>query len=111
MHRKIDVPPLREGVWREVVSRPAELLSARFETAGFADTRRTAEDSVKDVGVAHEAVFRRWQKLRDWIGAEREFVAWRTGSKPRVARGRRRRIARTPTPCLWGSRSPRLNAG
>jgi hypothetical protein len=50
VHRKIDVPPLREGVLREVVSRPAELLSARFETAGLADTRRTAEDSVKDVG-------------------------------------------------------------
>ena len=52
MHRKIDVPPLREAELCEVVSRPAELLSARFETAGLADiiTRRTAEDSVKDVG-------------------------------------------------------------
>jgi formylglycine-generating enzyme required for sulfatase activity len=194
-HRKIDVPPLREAELREVVSRPAELLSARFETAGLADiiTRRTAEDSVKDVGalpllsytlddmwtqmvkrddgvlrlpaqsfelggvlvdradaflaahpksadelrriftlklatvregeeptrrralrseltdeewrlvseladhpnrllvtatpegsetyaeVAHETIFRRWGKLRDWIAAEREFLAWRTG--------------------------------
>jgi hypothetical protein len=44
------VPPLREAELCEVVSRPAELLSARFETAGLADiiTRRTAEDSVKD---------------------------------------------------------------
>ena len=52
VHRKIDVPPLREAELREVVSRPAELLSARFETAGLVDiiTRRTAEDSVKDVG-------------------------------------------------------------
>ena len=52
VHRKIDVLPLREAELREVVSRPAELLSARFETAGLADviTRRTAEDSVKDVG-------------------------------------------------------------
>ena len=51
-HRQIDVPPLREAELREVVSRPAELLSARFETAGLVDiiTRRTAEDSVKDVG-------------------------------------------------------------
>ena len=195
VHRQIDVPPLREAELREVVSRPAELLSARFETAGLADiiTRRTAEDSVKDVGalpllsytlddmwtqmvkrgdgvlrlpaqsfelggvlvdradaflaahpksqdelrriftlklatvregeeptrrralrseftdeewrlvseladhpnrllvtatpeggetyaeVAHEAIFRRWGKLRDWIAAEREFLAWRTG--------------------------------
>jgi TIR domain len=195
VHRQINVPPLREAELREVVSRPAELLSARFETAGLADniTRRAAEDSVKDVGalpllsytlddmwtqmvrrgdgvlrlpaesfelggvlvdradaflaahpksqdqlrriftlklatvregeeptrrralrseftdeewrlvseladhpnrllvtatpegsetcaeVAHEAIFRRWGKLRDWIAAEREFLAWRTG--------------------------------
>ena len=196
VHRQINVPPLREAQLREVVSRPAELLSARFETDGLADiiTRRTAEDSVKDVGalpllsytlddmwtqmvearrrgapssrsvlrawgragrprrhlprrpseiaedelrriftlklatvregeeptrrralrseftdeewrlvseladhpnrllvtatpeggetyaeVAHEAIFRRWDKLRDWIAAEREFLAWRTG--------------------------------
>jgi formylglycine-generating enzyme required for sulfatase activity len=195
VHRQINVPPLREAELREVVSRPAELLSARFETAGLVDiiTRRTAEDSVKDVGalpllsytlddmwtqmvkrgvgvlrlpaqsfelggvlvdradaflaahaksqdelrriftlklatvregeeptrrralrseftdedwrlvseladhpnrllvtatpeggetyaeVAHEAIFRRWNKLRDWIAAEREFLAWKTG--------------------------------
>jgi len=29
--------------------------------------------------VAHEAVFRRWDKLRNWISAEREFLAWKTG--------------------------------
>ena len=29
--------------------------------------------------VAHEAIFRRWGKLRDWIAAEREFLAWKTG--------------------------------
>jgi len=195
VHRQINVPPLREAELREVVTRPAELLSARFESAGLADniTRRTAEDSVKDVGalpllsytlddmwtrmvgrgdgmlrlpaesfelggvlveradvflvshpksqgalrriftlklatvregeeptrrralrsefteeewrlvsaladhpnrllvtatpeggetyaeVAHEAIFRRWGKLRDWIASEREFLAWRTG--------------------------------
>ena len=51
-HRKIDVPPLREPELREVVSRPAEALSARFETNDFAATiaRRTAEESAKDAG-------------------------------------------------------------
>lgn len=29
--------------------------------------------------VAHEALFRRWKTLRDWIAAEREFLAWKTG--------------------------------
>src|SRR6516162_10938379 len=195
VHRKIDVPPLREAELRKVVSCPAELLSARFETAELVDiiTSRTAEDSVKGVGalpllsytlddmwtqmvkrgdgvlrlpaqsfelggvlsdradafladhpkshdelrriftlklatvregeeptrrralrseftneewrlvseladhpnrllvtatsqhdetyaeVAHEAIFRRWDKLRKWIAAEREFLAWRIG--------------------------------
>jgi Novel STAND NTPase 1/Sulfatase-modifying factor enzyme 1/TIR domain len=52
VHCKIDVPPLREAELRKVVSRPAELLSARFETDSLVEiiTRRTAEDSVKDAG-------------------------------------------------------------
>src|SRR5262249_1345720 len=31
------------------------------------------------VEVAHEVIFRRWDKLREWIAAEREFLAWRSG--------------------------------
>jgi formylglycine-generating enzyme required for sulfatase activity len=195
VRRQIDVPPLGEPELREVVSRPAELLSARFETDYLAAdiARRTAEESTEDAGalpllsyllddmwnamvaqgdgvlrlpraamelggvlaeranaflarnphsedalrrvltlrlatvreegeptrrraarseftyeewrlvseladhpnrllvtatpeggdtyaeVAHEAIFRRWNKLREWIAAEREFLAWRTG--------------------------------
>lgn len=193
--RKIEVPPLREVQLREVVSRPAELLSARFQTDTLAAdiARRTAEESAEGAGalpllsyllddmwsemvrrgdgvlrlpmqaielgrvlverakkfmaehpasedalrriltlklatvrenseptrrrafhsefsedewklvseladhpnrllvtatpegfesyaeVAHEAIFRRWDKLREWIAAEREFLAWRSG--------------------------------
>jgi formylglycine-generating enzyme required for sulfatase activity len=29
--------------------------------------------------VAHEAIFRRWDKLREWIGTEREFLSWKSG--------------------------------
>jgi formylglycine-generating enzyme required for sulfatase activity len=194
-HQQINVPPLREAQLCEVISRPAELLSARFETDHLATDigQRTAEESTKDAGampllsyllddmwsamvargdgilrlppaamelggvlaeranaflsshpqaedalrrlltlklatvredgeptrrraarsefteeewrlvselandpnrllvtatpdsgepyaeVAHEAIFRRWEKLRDWIAAEREFLAWKTG--------------------------------
>ena len=48
----VDVPPLGEDELRDVVSRPARLLAARFESDGLVDiiTRRTAEDSVKNVG-------------------------------------------------------------
>ena len=49
---KINVPPLREAQLREVVSRPAALLGARFETEHLAAdiARRAAEESVKDAG-------------------------------------------------------------
>ena len=49
---QIDVPPLDEEELREVVSRPAQLLGARFESDRLIDiiALRTAEDSVKDVG-------------------------------------------------------------
>jgi formylglycine-generating enzyme required for sulfatase activity len=192
--RRIEVPPLRESQLREVVTRPAKLLSARFETDHLAAdiAKRAAEDSTEDAGalpllsyllddmwqrmiergdgalrlaapsielgrvlvqradeflarnpkaedtlrdvltlklatvredgeptrrlalrsefseeewrlvtdlanhpnrllvtatpengetyaeVAHEAIFRRWGKLREWIAAEREFLAWRS---------------------------------
>jgi formylglycine-generating enzyme required for sulfatase activity len=52
VHQQINVPPLREAQLREVVGKPAELLAARFESSGLPDiiTRRTIEDSVRDVG-------------------------------------------------------------
>jgi formylglycine-generating enzyme required for sulfatase activity len=52
VRQQIDVPPLREAELREIISRPAQLLAARFETEGLVDiiTGRTVEDSVKDVG-------------------------------------------------------------
>jgi formylglycine-generating enzyme required for sulfatase activity len=52
VHRLIEVPPLREAQLREVVSRPAELLSARFETNDLAASiaHRTWEGSAKDAG-------------------------------------------------------------
>jgi formylglycine-generating enzyme required for sulfatase activity len=206
---QIDVPPLGEEELREVVSRPAQLLGARFETEKLIDiiARRAAEDSVKDVGalpllsyalddmwtemlragdgvlrlqsqrfelggvlvdranrflvehpgaedalrrvftlklatvredgeptrrraireefsdeewrlvselsgypnrlvvtvtteaaetyaeVAHEAIFRRWDKLREWIAAERDFLTWRSGLE-----GARRSWEKTPKP-------------
>ena len=46
VYRQIEVPPLREEGLRDVVSRPASLLSARFETENLAENiaRRTAEE-------------------------------------------------------------------
>jgi formylglycine-generating enzyme required for sulfatase activity len=52
VHRQVNVPPLREAELREVVSRPADILSARFATDGLAAhiAERTAEESTRDSG-------------------------------------------------------------
>jgi hypothetical protein len=52
VYHRIELPPLREAQLRDVVSRPADLLSARFETDHLAAdiARRTAEESTKDAG-------------------------------------------------------------
>jgi formylglycine-generating enzyme required for sulfatase activity len=39
----------------------------------------TTESGGAYADVAHETIFRRWDKLREWIAAEREFLAWRSG--------------------------------
>jgi formylglycine-generating enzyme required for sulfatase activity len=51
-HRQINVPPLREAALHRVVSQPAALLSARFQTDTLATdiARRTAEESAEDAG-------------------------------------------------------------
>jgi len=38
----------------------------------------TREDADTYAEVAHEAIFRRWDKLRVWMESEREFLAWRS---------------------------------
>jgi formylglycine-generating enzyme required for sulfatase activity len=60
-----------ENEWR-LVSELADHPNRLLITA-------TSEASETYAEVAHEAVFRRWQKLRDWIAGEREFLAWRSG--------------------------------
>jgi tetratricopeptide (TPR) repeat protein len=211
IHSQINVPPLRESELSQVVSKPAALLSARFESDQLsADlARRAAEESAKDAGalpllsyllddmwtdmvkrgdgvlrlppqamelggvlaeradaflarnpqaettlrrlltlklatvredgeptrrralrsefsdeewrmvsdladhphrllvtatpegaetyaeVAHEAIFKRWGKLREWVAAERDFLSWRT----RVEADRRAWEAAPPHAC------------
>lgn len=46
----------------------------------------TADASETYAEVAHEAIFRRWDKLHRWVDGEREFLMWRTG----LERDRRR---------------------
>ncbi len=52
IHRQINVPPLREKELSEIVSKPASLLSARFESSQLSTdlARRAAEELAKDAG-------------------------------------------------------------
>jgi hypothetical protein len=52
VHRQINVPPLREAELSRVISEPAQQLTAHFESEDLVKliTRRTLEDSAKDVG-------------------------------------------------------------
>lgn len=70
--------------------------------------------------VVHEAIFRRWENLRDWIAAEREFLAWRTNLEgarrtwETVPLQSRARAARRFFACAGGSlprTAPRRRAG
>ncbi len=77
--------------WRlvsELADHPYRLLITGTPEAGeTAVTPQTNATHVKGTPVAgepyaevaHEAIFRRWGKLREWIAAEREFLAWRSG--------------------------------
>jgi formylglycine-generating enzyme required for sulfatase activity len=60
-----------EEEWR-LVSELADYPNRLLVTA-------TPEGGEAYAEVAHEAIFRRWEKLRNWITAEREFLAWKTG--------------------------------
>lgn len=53
VHQQINVPPMRRDALFELVSRPAELLSARFETPTLAGdiASRAADESTKDASV------------------------------------------------------------
>jgi hypothetical protein len=57
----------------EMDTAPLIPRAAKLDTNGGAALHETYAE------VAHEAIFRRWDKLVEWIAQEREFLAWRTG--------------------------------
>jgi formylglycine-generating enzyme required for sulfatase activity len=60
-----------DGEW-QLISELADHPNRLLVTA-------TPEGGETYAEVAHEAIFRRWDKLKQWIAAEREFLAWKTG--------------------------------
>jgi formylglycine-generating enzyme required for sulfatase activity len=69
---------------RLLVTAIAETPTAETGTASGSDAARLDANVAPAAGetyaeVAHEAIFKRWDRLKEWIASEREFLAWRSG--------------------------------
>jgi TIR domain len=77
--REGEEPTRRRALRSEFTAEEWRLVSELADHPNRLLVTATSEAGDTYAEVAHEAVFRRWGKLRDWIAAEREFLAWRTG--------------------------------
>ena len=73
-------PTRRRALRSEFSDEEWRLVSgARRPSATACLVTATPEGGETYAEVAHEAIFRRWDKLRDWMAAEREFLVWVSG--------------------------------
>jgi len=77
--RKGEEPTRRRAARSEFTDEEWRLVSELADHPNRLLVTATPEAGESYAEVAHETVFRRWEKLREWIEAEREFLAWRTG--------------------------------
>ena len=77
--REGEEPTRRRALRSEFTDEEWRLVSQLADHPNRLLVTATPDGSETYAEVAHEAIFRRWGKLRDWIAAEREFLAWRTG--------------------------------
>jgi len=77
--RRDGAPTKRRALRSELSDNEWRLVSQLADHPNRLLVTATSEASETYAEVAHEAVFQRWQKLRDWVPAEREFLAWRSG--------------------------------
>ena len=52
------------------------LVTTRIEAAALADENDASGNET--VEVAHEVLFRRWDRLKTWVDADRQFLLWRS---------------------------------
>ena len=77
--REGEEPTRRRAFRSEFIDEEWRLVTELADHPNRLLVTATPEGSEAYAEVAHEAIFRRWGKLRDWIAAEREFLAWKTG--------------------------------
>jgi hypothetical protein len=74
-----DGEPTRRRAFRsELTDEELRLVSELADYPNRLLVTVTREDGETYTEVTHEAIFRRWGKLRNWIASEREFFAWRS---------------------------------
>jgi len=77
--REGEEPTRRRAARAEFTDKEWRLVSELADHPNRLLVTATSPAGVTYAEVAHEAVFKRWDRLGDWIAAEREFLAWRTG--------------------------------
>ena len=77
--REGEEPSRRRAPRSEFTDEEWQLVKTLAENPNRLLVTATPRGGETYVEVAHEMLFRRWRKLRDWIIAEREFLAWKTG--------------------------------
>jgi formylglycine-generating enzyme required for sulfatase activity len=77
--RESEEPTRRRAARSEFTNEEWRLVSELADHPNRLLVTATPEGGETYAEVTHEAVFRRWDKLRNWIAAEREFLAWRSG--------------------------------
>ena len=59
----------------------SQLATKRLVTTDQAESKKGKEETVE---VIHEALIRRWQRLRGWVDADRDFRLWQNRLRSRV---------------------------
>ena len=72
-------PTRRRAVRSEFSDEEWRLVSDLADHPNRLLVTATPEGGETYAEVAHEAIFRRWEKLKEWIAGEREFLAWKSG--------------------------------
>src|SRR5262249_4575913 len=78
-------PTRRRALRSEFVEEEWRLVSELADHPHRLLVTAAPEDGETYAEVAHEAIFRRWDRLREWMAAERDFLAW----KSKLEAGRR----------------------
>jgi hypothetical protein len=96
--REGEEPARRRAARSEFTDKEWRLVSELADHPNRLVATATPEGGEAYAEVAHEAIFRRWGKLRQWIASEREFLAWRSGLE-----GARRAWQATPDSSKTGA--------